>query len=94
MYLVDAVTNNAGAAGGVLTTWDGKLLGMIGRELRNAENNLWINYAIPVEELRATIEAIRTGDFSPQPAPTGDHDPQRQPSGKNRLAPSEPSHGS
>jgi serine protease Do len=77
VYLVDAVTNNAGAAGGVLTTWDGKLLGMIGRELRNAENNLWINYAIPVEELRATIEAIRIGDFSPQPAPTGDHDPQR-----------------
>jgi S1-C subfamily serine protease len=64
VYIVDAVTNNPGSAGGVLTTYDGRILGMIGRELRNADSNTWINYAIPIAELTPTIEAIRTGDFS------------------------------
>ncbi len=64
VYVVDAVTNNSGAAGGVLTTWDGRLLGMIGRQLRNSESNTWINYAVPLTELTTTIQQIRTGDFS------------------------------
>jgi serine protease Do len=61
VYVVDAITNNSGAAGGVLTTRDGKLLGMIGRELRNAESNTWINYAIPIGELAEPIHAIIEG---------------------------------
>jgi serine protease Do len=69
VYVVDAITNNPGSAGGVLTTYDGRLLGMLGRELRNAESNIWINYVIPIQELRTTIESIRTGDFSAQPQP-------------------------
>jgi serine protease Do len=69
VYIVDAITNNPGSAGGVLTTYDGRLLGMLGRELRNAESNIWINYVIPIQELRATIDAIRTGDFSDRPEP-------------------------
>ena len=67
VYVVDAITNNPGSAGGVLTTYDGRLLGMLGRELRNADSNVWINYVIPINELRPTIEAIRTGDFSARP---------------------------
>lgn len=59
VYIVDAVTNTPGAAGGALTTLDGRLLGMIGRELRNAESHTWLNYAIPISELRETIDAIR-----------------------------------
>ncbi|MCA9056545.1 MAG: serine protease, partial [Planctomycetaceae bacterium] len=61
VYIVDAITNNSGAAGGALTTYDGRLLGMIGRELRNADSNIWINYAIPIQELAAAINAIREG---------------------------------
>jgi serine protease Do len=72
VYVVDAVTNNPGSAGGVLTTYDGRLLGMLGRELRNAESNIWINYVIPIQELRATIDAIRTGDFSARPEPVAE----------------------
>ena len=34
---------------------------MIGRELRNAESNTWINYAIPITELREPITAILEG---------------------------------
>src|SRR5262245_31545874 len=70
VYVVDAITNNPGSAGGVLTTYDGRLLGMLGRELRNAESNIWINYVIPIQELRSTIDAIRTGDFSARESPT------------------------
>ncbi len=69
VYIVDAITNNPGAAGGVLTTLDGRLLGMIGRELRNRESNTWMNYAIPIEELTPTILAIRDGrTVEPTPA--------------------------
>lgn len=62
-YIVDAITNNSGAAGGIITTRDGKLLGMIGKELRNAESNTWVNYAIPITELNETIRQIITGDY-------------------------------
>jgi len=61
VYIVDAITNNPGAAGGALITTDGQLIGMIGRELRNSDSNTWINYAIPLSELREPIEAIIEG---------------------------------
>ncbi|MFG0295407.1 MAG: S1C family serine protease [Maioricimonas sp. JB045] len=77
VYIVDAVTNNPGSAGGVLTTWDGQLLGMIGRELRDTDSHLWINYAIPIGELRDAIHSIRTGDFTPREEEEPDDNPQR-----------------
>lgn len=64
VYVVDAVTNNAGAAGGVLTTWDGRLVGMIGKELRNTQTNTWLNYVMPIGELRETVEQIISGRFN------------------------------
>lgn len=77
VYVVDAMTNNPGGAGGVLTTYDGRLLGMLGRELRNADSNTWINYVIPMDQLRPTIEAIRTGDFSARDNPPDEDNPRR-----------------
>lgn len=65
VYLVDAVTNNPGAAGGILTTIDGRPLGMLGRELKG-ENNTWLNYAIPFGVLKQSIENIVAGRFSRQ----------------------------
>jgi len=47
----------------VLTTADGALLGMIGKELRNSQTNTWINYAIPVGELKPVIGEIISGKF-------------------------------
>jgi serine protease Do len=55
VYVIDAITNNPGAGGGVITTRKGELLGLIGRELRNELTNTWINYAIP---FNATAEAV------------------------------------
>ena len=49
VYVVDAITNNPGAAGGALTDREGHLLGIIGREIRNAQTETWMNYAIPVD---------------------------------------------
>ncbi len=61
VYILDAVTNNPGAAGGALITQDGRLLGMLGKELRNSRNNTWINYALPVDDMRPSVEAILSG---------------------------------
>lgn len=47
VYVIDAITNNPGSGGGVITTRKGELLGLIGKELRNELTNTWINYAIP-----------------------------------------------
>ncbi|MBW3539725.1 MAG: S1C family serine protease [Planctomycetes bacterium] len=64
VYVVDAITNNSGSGGGVLMSRDGKLLGMIGKELRNAESNTWINYAVPVQELAEPIaQIVETGVY-------------------------------
>jgi S1-C subfamily serine protease len=65
VYVVDAMTNNPGAAGGALTNQDGQLLAMLGKELRNAQNNTWLNYAVPIDELRNSVEQILAGKFRP-----------------------------
>lgn len=49
VYVLDAITNNPGAGGGVVTTRKGELLGLIGKELRNELTETWINYALPVQ---------------------------------------------
>ncbi len=77
VYIVDAITNNPGAAGGVLTTYDGELLGMIGRELQNTESNTWVNYVMPIQQLADTVEAIISGDFSRTDEPPEENDPRR-----------------
>ena len=48
VYVVDAITNNPGAAGGALLTRKGELIGIIGREIKNSQSDTWMNYAIPV----------------------------------------------
>jgi S1-C subfamily serine protease len=58
VYVIDAITNNPGAAGGAVTDRRGRLLGIIGKELRNELTNTWINYALPIQ---AKIE-IPQGD--------------------------------
>lgn len=66
VYVLDMVSNNPGAAGGALTTRRGQLVGMLGKELRNSLNNTWLNYAIPIDELRQSVEQIRLGSFVAQ----------------------------
>lgn len=48
VYVVDAITNNPGAAGGALLNRKGELIGIVGREIKNMLSETWMNYAIPV----------------------------------------------
>ncbi|NLX94571.1 MAG: serine protease [Rhodopirellula sp.] len=63
VYILDAVTNNPGAAGGALISREGSLIGMLGKELRSALNNTWLNYALPIDQIRGSVEEIRAGKF-------------------------------
>jgi len=77
VYVLDAVTNNPGAAGGVVVTRRGELLAMLGKELRNAGNNTWLNYAIPIGQLRESVEEIRAGKFVARDEDEVEKKPQR-----------------
>ena len=61
-YVLDAMTNNPGAPGGALTDRQGRLAGILGKELRNALDNTWLNYAIPIPELNASVKQILAGN--------------------------------
>lgn len=61
VYVLDAMTNNPGAAGGLLTNRHGDMLGMLGKELRNSLNNTWLNYAVPNDQMRQSVEDIMKG---------------------------------
>ena len=63
VYVLDAMTNNPGAAGGALVTRNGRLAGMLGKELRNSLNNTWLNYAVPIAQLQTSVDEIRAGKF-------------------------------
>jgi serine protease Do len=66
VYIVDAVTNNPGSAGGALTDQQGRILGVLGKELRGEATGTWINYALPVAAFGPTADAIITGRFTPK----------------------------
>jgi S1-C subfamily serine protease len=61
VYLLDAITNNPGAAGGALTNRAGQLTGVLGKELRNSLDNTWLNYALPLPALQKSIGDILAG---------------------------------
>jgi len=64
-YVLDAMTNNPGAAGGALTDRRGKLVGILGKELRNSQNNIWLNFALPIPALVDAVADIRAGRSRP-----------------------------
>jgi serine protease Do len=65
VYVVDAAANNPGAAGGALTDSQGRLIGMLGKELRSSLTGTWLNYALPVSAFAPTVEDILAGRFTP-----------------------------
>jgi len=65
VYVVDASANNPGAAGGALTDSKGRLIGMLGKELRSNLTDSWLSYALPVSAFSATVEDILAGRFTP-----------------------------
>ncbi len=63
VYVLDVATNNPGASGGALLTFRGELAGILGRELHNSLNNTWLSYAVPIDQLCQSIDAIKAGKF-------------------------------
>jgi len=68
VYVIDAITNNPGAAGGAVTTIEGLLIGIIGKELRNSLSNTWVNYAVPIQALADFAQKGMKGVYKPKPA--------------------------
>lgn len=62
VYVVDAMSNNPGSAGGALTDRNGELLGIVGRELKNTQTNTFLNYAVPVgAKVTVTVRVKENG---------------------------------
>lgn len=73
VYVLDAVTNNSGAAGGLLTKIDGQPAGLLGRELRHKETGMWVNYAVPWDVLNSAVGKLMSGRrVSPSATDTAD----------------------
>ncbi len=66
VYVVDAMTNNPGAAGGALTDRRGQLVALLGKELRNELTSTWLNYAPPIGELVGAVDDILAGKVRPR----------------------------
>ena len=75
VYLVDAIINNPGANGGVLCDRKGRLLGLIGKELRDNSLDTWLNFAIPIDSISSSVQEILDGNAIVQ-----DRSGQRKPS--------------
>ncbi|MFM8892009.1 MAG: S1C family serine protease, partial [Planctomycetia bacterium] len=61
VYLLDCTTSNPGSAGGAVVDWRGRLLGMLGKEVRSGDSGIWLNYAVPVAAVAAGYERIVSG---------------------------------
>ncbi len=63
VYVVDAITNNPGAKGGAVVLRDtGRFVGLIGKELKNAENNTWFNFVLPGKEVYERVKTLLTNE--------------------------------
>lgn len=76
VYVIDTVTNNPGAAGGALVSQKGQLVALLGKELRNSLNDTWLNYAIPIDQLRQSVQQIRSGRSAPASDKLAEKKPQ------------------
>lgn len=61
VYVLDAQSNNPGAAGGALVDWRGNLIGLLGKELRSRMTGTWLNYALPATDLVPVVADIIAG---------------------------------
>ncbi|MEI7781484.1 MAG: S1C family serine protease, partial [Planctomycetota bacterium] len=61
VYILDCTTNNPGSPGGALVDWRGRLVGLLGKELRATSSGIWLNYALPVAEVARGYQEIISG---------------------------------
>lgn len=61
VLVLDVMTNNPGATGGAVVDLEGKLVGMLGKELRDEQTNIWLNYALPADVVAGSVKRIIEG---------------------------------
>ncbi len=66
VYVLDAMTNNPGASGGALIDLQGRLVGILGKEIRDEQAGIWLNYALPMDVVKASVDRILSGNTSIQ----------------------------
>lgn len=55
VLITDVIISAPGCAGGALVDVEGRLIGVIGKALKAARTNTYVNYAIPVAEVAAFV---------------------------------------
>jgi serine protease Do len=70
VIVIDVMTNNPGATGGALIDLSGRLVGIIGKELRDEQAGIWLNYALPVDVVKASVDRILSGQTSSTASPS------------------------
>ncbi len=70
VYILDCTTNNPGSPGGALIDWEGRLVGLLGKELRASTSGIWLNYALPAAEVARGYRGIIEG-VVPMPIDAG-----------------------
>jgi len=68
VYVLDAMTNNPGASGGALIDLQGRLVGILGKEIRDEQAGIWLNYALPMDVVKSSVDRILSGNTSVQTA--------------------------
>jgi len=69
VLVLDVMTNNPGATGGAVVNLKGNFVGMLGKELRDEQTNIWLNYAIPADVVSSSVRRILEGKTnSPLPS--------------------------
>jgi len=71
VYVLDVVTGNPGAQGGALVDYRGRIAGMLGKELRSSRSHIWLNYALPIGQLRGAVARIVSGKPRKEPEQPG-----------------------
>lgn len=66
VLMIDALTNNSGAAGGAVTNYQGEFVGLLGQELRDRRWGTWINYALPLAQQKDRLLALQRGEVLKQ----------------------------
>ena len=61
VIMVDLITNNPGAAGGVVVDHRGNLIGLVGKELKDRRTGIWLNFCLPVDAVAKSIQRIESG---------------------------------
>jgi serine protease Do len=62
VLVLDAMTNNPGASGGVVVDLKGRAVGLLGKELKDEGAGIYLNYALPNNIVAGSVKRILSGD--------------------------------